>query len=156
MTTRTTSREAYEHLVMSGELLGKQARIMDRLTTVGDATSGEVLAALKVRNVNAWRARFTELQARGLIVEVGTRRCAVSGRTCVVWHATDRTKPMDVRRGARGQRGDGAWREIAARLASMLEVTAEDNAVQPLIGETQLANTRRALADYRKLARARA
>lgn len=148
MTTRTTSRDAYELLIMSGELLGKQARIMDRLTTAGDATSGEVLQALKVRNVNAWRARFTELQARGLIIEVGTRRCAVSGRTCVVWHATDRTKPMDVKRGARSARGWAEWRDLAGRMAEALE--------QNVNGAVDHPTSRALLAEHRKLSRTRA
>lgn len=115
MTTRTTSRAAYEHLVATGQLKAKQQRIMDKLIDMGAATSGEVLAALGVQNVNAWRARFTELQGRGLIVEVGTRRCVVSNRTCVVWQASDRRKPMDVKRGTR----DGklqAWQDLAGRM----------------------------------------
>jgi len=146
MTTRTTSRDAFHELVKTGQLIGKQALIMNLLTAHGDATSGEVLKELKVRNVNAWRARFTELQARGLIVEAGQRRCAVSGRRCVVWHATDRTKPMDVRRGARGAKAPDRWRQIADILATELG----------FCGDGASPGRAQALAEYRKLARGRA
>lgn len=143
MTTRTTSRDAFHELVRTGQLIGKQALIMNLLTAHGDATSGEVLKTLRVRNVNAWRARFTELQARGLIVEVGQRKCAVSGRRCVVWHATDRTKPMDVKRGARGKSDARTWEKMASDLAGELSARIRGT---PMDGNSP------ALARYRELA----
>lgn len=119
MTTQSTSREAYHHLVRNNLLKGKQARCLDKLITMGGATSGEVLDALGIKNVNAWRARFTELSGRGLIVEVTQRKCKISGLVCIVWEATNRTKPLDRKR---GHRVDGkAWKALALEAISELE-----------------------------------
>jgi hypothetical protein len=117
VTTRKTSREAYHYLVDSNLLRGKQARVIDRLV-LGDATSGEVVASLaewspddrSLGNVNAWRARFTELQERGLIVEAGERECAITGRRAIVWRFTGRTKPL---KRTRVKRGAKAWKALA-------------------------------------------
>lgn len=147
--TRPTSREAYEHLVTNKLLVGKQALIIAELAT-GDATSGETIAAIEarlreaaqaapndlglarqlrsLRNVNAWRARFTELQARGLIVEAGERECAVTGRRALVWHFTGRTKPLKV---TRVRRGAKAWRAVTMELWSQLNIYAPEDACRP-------------------------
>jgi hypothetical protein len=121
MTTRKTSSEAYHYLINTNLLRGKQALIIERLAIFGDATSGEVVAALaaehltdrSLRNVNAWRARFTELQERGLIVEAGERECDVTGRRAIVWRFTGRTKPL---KRTRIKRGAKAWKALAMDL----------------------------------------
>lgn len=95
--TKETSRKAYEYLVTSGLLKGNQALIAKAVVGEADRTSGEICAALGLDNVNAWRARFTELQERGLIVESGQRTCKISGRQGVTWRFTDRTKPLDIK-----------------------------------------------------------
>jgi hypothetical protein len=118
--TRPTSIKAYEHLVENKLLVGKQRRIIEWLTR-GDYTSGETIDALayttpddrSLRNVNAWRARFTELQQRGLIVEAGERECGITGRRALVWHFTGRTKPLKV---TRVRRGAKAWKTLAMDL----------------------------------------
>lgn len=115
-----TPSQAFEHLVATKQIRGKPAVILDRLIAIGPATSGEVLASLPdVTNINMWRARFSELQARGLIQEVGERKCRISGRPSVVWAATARTKPLNVRKGARGSDGR-AWKGVAVKLAKEL------------------------------------
>lgn len=128
MTTRETSREAFELLVSSGAIKGHQAKILQAVIGGPDRTSGEICAALGIDNVNAWRARFTELQERGLIVESGQRVCKQSGRAGVTWRFTGRTKPLEVRRKASAkelrkllkqalpQVDDGLARAIAAVL----------------------------------------
>lgn len=129
MTTRNTSRDAYDHLVKTGQLVGKQARVMEHLIVSGSATSGEVLDRMGIKNVNAWRSRFTELSARGLIVEQGTRRCTVSSRTCVVWAPTARSVPLSPK-GAKSVSA-AAWRKLADALAKELDGhggTARDSA----------------------------
>ena len=98
MTTRETSLKAYQQLIDSGQLKGNQAKIAQAVIKLPDHTSGEICAALEIENVNAWRARFTELQERGLIQESGQRKCKVTGRTCVTWRYTDRTKPLKIKK----------------------------------------------------------
>lgn len=164
MTTQDTSRAAFDHLVANGLLLGKQLRIMELLVMLGAATSGEVLAKIRgVKNVNAWRGRFTELQQRGLIREVCTRRCTVSGRTCIVWAPTGRDKPLDEERG-KGQPKRGRWYACAAQLARVVDdlrrleeaETRKDRQVG-IVGQNAAntahlrAEASRALAEYTRL-----
>jgi hypothetical protein len=102
--TRETSRESYKLLLESGKLPDAQGTILSAIVAKPNSTSGEICHELKLENVNAWRARFTELQARGLIVESGTRKCLVSGRTTLTWVYSGRTKPLvPKRRATRGQ-----------------------------------------------------
>lgn len=96
--TRETSRKAYEELLESGTVPKHQGQILAVVVATPDLTSGEILGKLEVQNVNAWRARFTELQQRGLIVESGTRKCSVSGRTALTWRYSERTKPLKHKR----------------------------------------------------------
>ncbi len=99
MTTRSTSRESYRLLVESGELMGQQMEILDLLIERGPGTAAETIKGSKYdRNRNLARARFTELQARGLIQECERRTCEVTGRLALVWEATGRTKPLDPNR----------------------------------------------------------
>lgn len=141
--TRDTSIAAYEHLIKTGQLKGQQQAIMAVLVALATgATSGEVISRLGHKNVNAWRARFTELAARGLIRETGTRKCGVTGRVCVVWRATDRTKPMNRTKGARSSGTAKAWREAATLLYK--RVVDGLNVSHPAMSEP--------LERYRKLA----
>lgn len=128
--TRSTSREAYEHLIKTGALKGNQALVLDQLIHCGPCTSGELLDRMKVENVNAWRARFTELQAKGLIVESGSRACKITGRRAIVWTATDRMKPLDVKK---GHRIDGrAWKALAETAISELMARGHTTAASKL------------------------
>lgn len=124
MTTRATSREAYEHLIKTGALKGNQALVLDQLIHCGPCTSGELLDRMKVDNVNAWRARFTELQARGLIVESGSRACKITGRRAILWVATDRRKPLDVKKGHRANGEE--WKALALEALKCLGGVAHD------------------------------
>ncbi len=99
--TQHTSRTAYQELLASGKLRGQQARVLARLVATPRQTSGEILFAMNIRNVNAWRARFTELQARGLIREVAQRKCEVSGRLSLVWEYSGRAQPLALKNGHR-------------------------------------------------------
>lgn len=99
--TRATSREAYQQLIESGALAGKQAAILGLVVQHGAGTAAEILAgSAHDRNRNLARARFTELQARGLIVETETRKCKITGRNALVWEYTGRTKPLDAKKGS--------------------------------------------------------
>jgi hypothetical protein len=119
MTTRQTSREAYEELCKSGKLRGQQEQVLASIVRYGASTSGELLAKMEIDNVNAWRARFTELQARGLIAESTVRECKVTGKRAIVWEYTGRTKPLDAKK---GHRVDGkAWKALALDAIRVLE-----------------------------------
>jgi predicted ArsR family transcriptional regulator len=117
MTTRDTSREAFEELIRSGKLGPAQGKILRAVVGGADRTSGEICASLGLDNVNAWRARFTELQARGLIVESGTRKCKITGRTAITWRYTDRSKPLEAQHRVSGAK----LRELLKRAAKLLQ-----------------------------------
>lgn len=118
MATRETSRKAYEELVESGQLKGHQATILKAVIGGPNRTSGEICAALGLDNVNKWRARFSELAARGLIIENGQRVCDVTGRTALVWIFTDRTKALE----ARPRTGTKELRVLLKRARLLLDV----------------------------------
>jgi hypothetical protein len=130
---KRTSRLAYEGLVASGQLKGKCQRILSVLTEGGPATSGEVIDEIIQRdhvtlNVNAERGRFTELQARGLIRQIGERPCKISGRLCIVWAPTGRDAALDegrkhvaTSRAAEWQESARQWRELASVMSKLLE-----------------------------------
>lgn len=122
MTTQPTSRESYRLLVESGALKGKQAKALDAVMRHGPATSGEIIQTLGP-NVNLWRARFTELQGKGMIVEVGQRRCTITGRTAIVWQYSGRTKPLELQHRV----GRKALIGMLARACKLLENGANVN-----------------------------
>jgi hypothetical protein len=135
---KRTSRLAYEGLVASGQLKGKCQRYLSALIEHGPATSGEVIAEISsrdyiMRNVNAERGRFTELQARGLIRQIGERPCKISGRLCIVWAPTGRDTPLDegrkhvaTSRAAEWQESARQWRLIADRAIDVIVGSSED------------------------------
>jgi hypothetical protein len=140
-------------LVAANLLKGHQSAIVLALVRCGPSTSGEILNEFHCRNINAMRGRFTELSARGLIREVGQRRCKVSGRICVVWAPTGRDKPLNPAKGdGRGRTPKQArsvregWRHIADRLANQLSLALRTGAGDPAGRDTK------ALADYRRMA----
>jgi hypothetical protein len=132
---KRTSRLAYEGLVASGQIKGKCMRVLNALVENGPATSGEVLNAYisGATNVNAWRGRFTELQARGLIRQIGERPCKISGRLCIVWAPTGRDTALDegrkhvaTSRAAEWQESARQWRLIADRAIDVIVGSSED------------------------------
>lgn len=116
--TRETSREAFKELIDSGALHGKQLAALRAVYHHGPGTSAEIIGAgLPGGNVNLWRARFTELQARGLIVEAGTRKCKVTGRSALVWEYSKRTKPLP----AQHRVGADKLRTLLGRACKLLQ-----------------------------------
>lgn len=141
--TRATSREAYHELIASGALVGKQARVLGAIVDHGPGTSGEIIADAKLgANINLFRARFTELLAKGLIREVGQRVCKVSGRVGLVWEATDRTTPLKSAT-ASPKRGAKAWRELALDTIGYLARIAPNAPDAPALKKRALQLDRR-------------
>lgn len=119
MTTRATSRKAYEELIASGQLKGKQAIALHSVIEHGPATSGEIIVRHVPGglNTNLWRARFTELAARGLIVEAGTRKCEITGKSAIVWEYSGRTKALP----AQHRVGAAKLRKLLGRACKLLQ-----------------------------------
>lgn len=166
-----TSIAAFEHLKKWRLLPDKQRKVMALLVDMGSATSGEVLARIRgIRNVNAWRGRFTELAQRGLIREVAVRPCKISGRECIVWAPTGRDKPLDAKAGSGGTRHalsslkKGRWQACAMQFARVVEQLRQleesetrKGAERGIVGQNPAntahlrAEASRALAEYTRL-----
>lgn len=57
-------------------------RILRVIEKCPDSTDRDILAELGQSDPNYVRPRITELIRRGLVVETGSRKCAISGRKC--------------------------------------------------------------------------
>jgi hypothetical protein len=88
---RDTSISAFEELRRSGKLSRLRWLIYEYLWNVGPATARECCKALGLETNQA--GRFTELRKLDLIYEVGTLRCAVTGRNVIGWDVTDERAP---------------------------------------------------------------
>lgn len=125
MTIRDTSREAYEELIKSGKLKGQLADILRYVAGMCDpVTSAEAVHGTKyARNLNCTRARFTELRERGLIREMGQRKCKITGRNAITWAYTERTTPLEETR-KRPKVSAKRWKMIAAQLVAAIDDAA--------------------------------
>jgi len=142
--------KVFDALVADGLLVGKQMLVLAALIDHGPATSGEILKAIPdVTNANAWRGRFTELQSRGLIREVGLRRCRVGPRKAVVWEATGRARPLDPDSGIAPSKL-GRWKMLADQMATVLR-GAQLTGNAPAHTAHLMAQASRALAEYKRL-----
>lgn len=158
---KRASRLAYEGLVSSGQLKGKGKHILAVMVANGPATSGEVINQFGgVTNVNAWRGRFSELQARGLIRQIGERQCKISGRLCIVWAPTGRDTALDEGRkhvatspAAEWRSRSGEWCAMADRMAQLLEAALPDLDTGSESSDMRAVEIGNALTSYRALAK---
>lgn len=90
---RNTSIDAYQELRESGKLGRLRWTVYDHLFSCGPATGQECFKALKLETNQS--GRFTELRDMGLIKEVGTLVCRVTGREVIGWDVTDRSAPVE-------------------------------------------------------------
>lgn len=90
---RTTSVAVYKEINESGLLSKRRLEVYNILATFGEMTSGEVFSKImKERDMNGIsqsRARFTELRQMGVIEEVGTKKCRVTGHNVILWGITN-------------------------------------------------------------------
>ncbi len=149
--TRATSREAFKILVESGALRGQQATILNHVIEVGPGTAAEMLHGTTMdRNRNLARARFTELNAKGLIREIETRKCKITGRHALVWEATDRTKPLNPDKAKRP-----SGETLAATLVRICDIASSAADVidsEGLDFDEEGKAVREAIAEARKMA----
>ena len=83
---RTTSLEAYKHLVDSGTLSQRRWEAFQILFVYGPATGNEV-AAHGCRP-GLWK-RLSELARLGLVREVGTKKCSITGEEVTAWDVNE-------------------------------------------------------------------
>lgn len=94
--TRQTSIEAYTTIRDSGLLSQRRWEIYDIVFRFGPMTANEAFAKLYKDNLGPHNAasnsaaRFSELRDRGVIYEVQTRICKITGMTVIEWDVTDR------------------------------------------------------------------
>lgn len=113
--TRATSSEAWQRMRDTGLLRGQLVDILEHVIDHGPGTAAEILKGTKYsKNLNLSRARFTELLDRGLIREIDSRVCTISGRSALVFEATGRDKPLQVAKRSKGTKAE--WRDLAERM----------------------------------------
>ncbi len=113
--TKATSLAAWQRMRDLGLLKGQLVDILEHVIQHGPGTAAEILHRTKYeRNLNLSRARFTELQERGLIREIDARACKISGRHALVFEATGREKPLAAPKRIKGTKAQ--WRDLAERM----------------------------------------
>ena len=100
--TRDTSIAAYNELRDSGQLTERRREIYELLYEHGPATSGEIfeiqVRESKVKALTQSRARFTELREHGVIQELGTAFCRITGREVILWDVTSASEAKPLTR----------------------------------------------------------
>src|SRR5579871_3487639 len=91
---RQTSIQAFNTIKENGLLATRQLEVYECIFENGPLTSGEAFKIMNqkspLRNLTQSRARFTELRELGVIYEVRTRICSVTGMNVIEWDVTDR------------------------------------------------------------------
>ena len=89
MKTRDTSIECYNKIKQEGLLSKMRFKVYSALLSIGKpSTTREVYETMNVIKQEA--TRFTELRNLGVIYEVQSRKCTITGRTSIEWDLTDR------------------------------------------------------------------
>ena len=89
MTTRQTSIDCYNQIKSEGLLPKMRFEVYSALLLMGKpSTTREVYATMDVIKQEA--TRFTELRDMGVIYEVRTRECSITGKNVIEWDLTDK------------------------------------------------------------------
>ena len=95
MNTRQTSIECYNQIKSDGSLSKMRFEVYSALLSMGKpSTTREVYQTMNVAKQEA--TRFTELRKLGVIYEVQSRKCNITGRTSIEWDLTDRL-PIEIK-----------------------------------------------------------
>lgn len=87
---RDTSRDAYDNL--KEILTEKRWQVYRTLYGRGPMTAQELFKAVGCDTNQS--GRFTELRDMGLIQELGTKKCPVTGNTAIEWDVTSLDDPI--------------------------------------------------------------
>ena len=98
MKTRQTSIDCYNEIRANGLLSKRRFEVYEALLSSAPCTSSEAIRNAKTTfGVFGVSSRFTELRDLGVIYEVRTRECTVTGRNVIEWDLTDRL-PLNVKK----------------------------------------------------------
>lgn len=98
MKTRQTSIDCYNQIKANGLLSKRRFEVYEALLSSAPCTSSEAIRNAKTTfGVFGVSSRFTELRDLGVIYEVRTRECTVTGRNVIEWDLTDRL-PVNVKK----------------------------------------------------------
>ena len=98
MKTRQTSIDCYNEIRANGLLSKRRFEVYEALLSSAPCTSSEAIRNAKTTfGVFGVSSRFTELRDLGVIYEVRTRECTVTGRNVIEWDLTDRL-PINVKK----------------------------------------------------------
>ena len=90
--TRQTSREAYETIKNNGMLSKRRWEAYHILYHNGPMTCGELFSHSDLKNLKGYRqnfvARLGELRDVGVVVELGTKKCSITGNNVILWDVT--------------------------------------------------------------------
>jgi hypothetical protein len=121
---RETSANAFREIKEEGLLSKRRFEVYECLFEHGPLTAKELYRKMKEikKNTNlhdTFQQRLSELSRVGLVQELGTRRCRVTGRTVILWDVTKNLpakfeKPR--RRKCQHCQGRGFIEEVQAKL----------------------------------------
>jgi len=98
MKTRQTSIDCYNEIRANGLLSKRRFEVYEALLSSAPCTSSEAIRNAKTTfGVFGVSSRFTELRDLGVIYEVRTRECTVTGRNVIEWDLTDRL-PIKIKK----------------------------------------------------------
>lgn len=89
MSRSSTSDAAYTKIQKNGLLQGLHQKVYENVYQNGPQTIAEVCVVLSEYDSRSISPRFAELRTRGVLVEVGTRKCSVTGMESIAWDVTD-------------------------------------------------------------------
>ncbi len=91
---RRTSRKVYEQIKQEGLLSERRMEVYRCVFLHGPLTAMEAFEKLKL-NTNQ-SGRFTELREMGVLTELGSRKCSITGREAIIWEVTNKL-PKNVK-----------------------------------------------------------
>tara|TARA_R110000751_G_scaffold65819_6_gene134536 strand:+ start:631 stop:1050 length:420 start_codon:yes stop_codon:yes gene_type:complete len=98
MNTRQTSIDCYNKIRSNGLLSKRRLETFKAIIKIAPCTASEVQHSINYHNGGRdCMKRISELRDRGVIYEVRTRECRVTGRNVIEWDLTDRL-PVEIKK----------------------------------------------------------
>ena len=84
---RKTSIDCYNQIKAEGLLSTMRLKVFNAIVISEPCTSSEAMKLVESKSLG-FGSRFTELRDRGVIEELGTKICTVTGRNVIEWGVT--------------------------------------------------------------------